>query len=141
MIPDLTGNIYRRLFQQKTTFFWKKLWLFGLRTKVTALMCEWWKLRSKQIKLMWIFAFSKADNIQNDVCAQSPAFPVVYWFLNSTVTDKHGTKKSIGTYAPLRNINKAFKVRVEVAIFTRRKWLWEEHTSVKINFPTEPLAE
>ena len=76
-----------KAFQQKAIFSWEKCGFFSLFSEDKGDYIDVWmiKIRIKQIKLIWMDGFlllSKVDNIQNRV----------YWFVNSTLTDKHGAK-------------------------------------------------
>ena len=89
-------------FSTKNKIFVENLWLLNyfLGTKVTTLAYGRSTLRLEQIKLIWMFfLLSKVDNIQKPCLSlKSGLFPLVYWFVNLTLTDKHGTKNF---YPPL----------------------------------------
>ena len=76
-------------------FLWKQLWLFGLlsETNMTTLMCGWSKLRWKKSNWYGCLLLSKIENIQKPcLYLKSGFYSLVFWFLNLTLTDKHGTK-------------------------------------------------
>ena len=66
-----------KTFSTKTVFVKKNRGFLDcfLGTKATTVMCGWSKLRLKQIKLIWMFAFfQKNITYKNHVCPNSLAF-------------------------------------------------------------------
>ena len=73
----------------------KKLWLFGLFSgdKGDYIDVDDQNYHRKKSNMIWMFASSKVDNIQKpSLSLKSGFFLFVHWFVNLTLTDKHGTK-------------------------------------------------
>ena len=74
----------------------KKLWLFGLFFGDKGDYIDVWMIKiiieTNQID-MGCLLLSKVDNIQKpSLSLKSGFFLLVYWFVNLTLTEKHGTK-------------------------------------------------
>ena len=75
----------------------EKLWLFGLFIGDKGYNTDMWMIKittkANQIDIDG-FAFSKVDNEHTKTMFVSKVrvYPLIYWFVNFTLTDKHGTK-------------------------------------------------
>ena len=81
MRTNLTADTYRRLDTAKTCVSVKKLCLFGLFGEDKGNYIDEWviKIAIKQIKLIWMFASFRADNIQKPCLSQITGFfPLAY---------------------------------------------------------------
>ena len=74
----------------------EKLWLFGLFSGDKGDNTDMWMMKitikANQID-MDVLLISKVDNIQKPCLSLKSGFsPLFHWFVNFTLTDKHGTK-------------------------------------------------
>ena len=74
----------------------EKLWLLGLNSGDIGDNIDMWMIKitikANQID-MDVLLISKVGNIQKACLSlKSGFFPLFYWFVNFTLTDKHGTK-------------------------------------------------
>ena len=72
------------------------LWLFGLNSGDKGDNIDMWMIKitikDNQI-VMDVLLFSKVGNIQKNMFVPKVRlFPLFYWLVNFTLTDKHGTK-------------------------------------------------
>ena len=97
MRTNIIADTYQTFFQQKTVSVWKNCGFLDclLGTKVITLIMWMIKITTKanQIDIDG-FAFSKVDNEHTKTMFVSKVrvYPLIYWFVNFTLTDKHGTK-------------------------------------------------
>ena len=79
-------------FLNKNCFIVEKLWLFGLFSWDKGDNIDQWMIKimiqANQID-MDVLLISK---VENHVCPKVRPFPLVYWFVNFTLTDKHSIK-------------------------------------------------
>ena len=92
-----------------TNVLLEKLWIFGLFSGDKDDYIDRWMMKitikTNQIDMNVCF-FEKYITYKNNVCRKSPAFsPLFYWFVNLTLTDKHGTKHLQGQFPPLVKIS------------------------------------
>ena len=82
----------------------EKLWLFGMFSGDKGDNIDMWMIKI-MIKAnqtdMDVLLISKVDKIQKPCLSlKSGFFPLFYWFVNFTLTDKHGTKNLLGLIHP-----------------------------------------
>ena len=84
-----------KVFSAKILFIVEKLWLFGLFSGDKGDINMWMikiTIKANQIDMDVLF-ISEVDNVQK-LCLSLKVrlFPLFYWFVNFTLTDKHGAK-------------------------------------------------
>ena len=73
----------------------EKLWLFGQSSGDKGDSIDMWMIKitikANQFD-MDVLLVSKVGNIQKACLSLKSGFSIFYWFVNFTLTDKHGTK-------------------------------------------------
>ena len=82
----------------------EKLWPFGMFSGYKGDNIDMWMIKI-MIKAnqtdMDVLLISEVDNIQKPCLSlKSGFFPLFYWFVNFTLSDKHGTKNLLGLIHP-----------------------------------------